>query len=417
MVGRDPLVADRREMGRVARVIAADHYHQIERLGDQLEHGILPFLGGRANRVEGTEMLAEGLGAPAPRHALPHLAGDRERFSREHRGLIGDADALEIAVRIEVRGHLALELLKKLLPRAPSLDVLAYDTGLVHVPHDEILATGILVHLARRGLRLLVVVLAVDQGGETVARVYLDALPDVQNRSARRVDEHAADGAQPLEIPHRHAERGKNHDVVRAHSTEVEVAIPTFGPVQEREADRGELLIDVRVVDDLANQERALVGELGPRFVRILDRAVHAVTESELTREPECQVADLERVSRLANEIDDPAVIIGGERAFDRALEAEALTEIGLLHGLNLTGHRVRRGPRRVRAAPASHRGTWPVRLAGCRRESRAPFRAAAERTSAPTCCWALSSHRGRPARRCLPVAHLICQARALFRR
>src|SRR2546422_10342970 len=118
-------------------------------------------------------------------------------------------------------------------------------------------------------------------------------------------------------------------------------------------------MIDVRVVNDLADQEVALVGELGARFVRVLDCAVHAVTESELAGEPERQVAHLERVSRLANEIDDTAVVIGGECALDRAFEAESFAEIGLFHGLNLTRHRARRGSRRAHAAPASHPGTW----------------------------------------------------------
>src|SRR5882762_435385 len=412
MVRRDLLAADGREMRGVARVVAADHHHQIERLGDQLEHGILPFLRSRADRVERAEMFAESLGAPAPRHALPHLTGDGERFAREHRGLIGDADALQVAVGIEARRHLAFELLQKLLPRPPSLDVLADDPCLIHIPHHEVIAAGIFVDLAGRGLRFFVVVLAVDQGGEAVARVHLDALPDVQDRSARRVDEHAADRAQALEVPHRHAKRRENHDVAGAHGAEVELTIPPFRPVQEFDAHRGEVLVDARVVDDLADQERALAGKLGARFVRILDRAVHAVTEAELAGEPECHVADLQRVSRLADEIDDTAVIIGRKRAFDRAFEAEAFAEVGLFHGLNLTGHRARRGSRRARAAPASHHGRWPVRPAVYRHGSPAPSRAATGRKNAPTCCWASSSPRGHREPRHPRAAHLICRAR-----
>src|SRR5436309_6686868 len=349
-------------------------------------------------------MLAERLSAPAPSHALPHLAGDGEGLSREHRGLICNAHALQVAVGIEIGRHLALELLEKLLPRPPSLDVLADDLGLVHIPHDEVFAARVFVHLARGGLRLFVVVLAVDQSGEAVARVHLDALPDVQHRTTRRIDEHASDRPQPLEVPHRDAECREDYDVAGVHRAEVELAIPPFWPVQELDAHRGELLIDVRVVNDLADQEGALVGELGARFVRVLDCAVHAVTESELAGEPERQVADLERVSRLANEIDDAAVVIGGECALDRAFEAESFAEIGLFHGLNLTGHRARRGSRRAHAAPASHRGTWRVRLAAYRRGSPAPSPASTARTNGATCCWALSSPRGRPGLRCLPV-------------
>src|SRR6266545_5369984 len=425
VVGGDLLVADGREMGRVARVVAADHDHQIERLGDQLEHGILPFLRRRTDRVESTEMLAEGFGAPAPRHALSHLTGDGERFSREHRGLIGHTYTPQVVVRIEPRRHLACELLEKTLPRSPSFDVFADDPRFIHVADDEVFAPGIFIHLTRRGLRLFVVVLTVDQRGEAISRVHLDALPDVQYRSARRVDEHAANGAQPLEVSYGHAECGQDADVAGGHGAEVELTVPPFGPVQKVDAHGGKLLIDVWVVDDLADQKRPLVGKLRARFVRVLDRAVHAVTEAKLAGEPECQVADLEPVSRLANALDHAAVVVGCERPFDDALEPESLAEISLFHGLNLTGHRARRGSRRARAALASHRGTWPVRHAAHRRPRRpprrpgspAPFHAPTGRTNAPTCCSASSFPRDRRAQRCPRVVHPTCLTRAWFRR
>src|SRR3989441_11593803 len=122
-------------------------------------------------------MRDERLATPAARHALPHLTGDSQRFSREHRGLICDTDPLQVAVGIEAWRHLAFELLQKLLPVPCSLDVVAYRAGLSHIADHEVLPARILVHLARRGLRLFVVILAVDQCGEAVARVHLDALP------------------------------------------------------------------------------------------------------------------------------------------------------------------------------------------------------------------------------------------------
>src|SRR5437879_6964454 len=188
------------------------------------------------------------------------------------------------SIRIKARGHFAIELLEKLLSRPPSLDVLAHDAGLTHVAHHEIFATGILVDLARGGFCLLVVILAVNQRGESVARVRLDAFPDVEHRPARRIHQHARDRAQSLEVPDRHAERRQDHYVVCADRAEVELTIPPVRPVQELHTHRGELLIDVGIMDDLADEKRALVRKLGACFIGVLNRAVQALTEAELAR-------------------------------------------------------------------------------------------------------------------------------------
>ncbi len=52
------LPAEIREVVRVARVVAADHHHEVERRGQQLQHCVLPLLGGGADGVEGAEVLA-----------------------------------------------------------------------------------------------------------------------------------------------------------------------------------------------------------------------------------------------------------------------------------------------------------------------------------------------------------------------
>jgi hypothetical protein len=65
--------------------------------------------------------------------------------------------------------------------RRALLDVVHHELRLVHVADDDVLAARVRVRLARRGARLLVEVLAVDQRREAVARVRLDALPHVQH--------------------------------------------------------------------------------------------------------------------------------------------------------------------------------------------------------------------------------------------
>jgi hypothetical protein len=95
-------------------------------------------------------------------------------------------------------------------------DVVAHELGLGHVAHHEVVAVRVLLHLAGGGARLLVVVLAVDERGEAVARVGLDALPHVEHRAARGVDHHAAEGAQGVEVVDGHAERRQDHHVLGA---------------------------------------------------------------------------------------------------------------------------------------------------------------------------------------------------------
>src|SRR3989442_1539234 len=342
--GGDLLLADGGEVRGVARVVAADHHHQIGPAPDELEHRVLALLGGRADRVEVTEVLRQRGLAVALRHALAQLGGDRERFAGQHGGLIRDAHAHEIALRVEPWRHLLPKEPQQPLPatvresfRAPrSLDVVAHLPRLGHVPDHEVLPARVLGHLARSRLGLLMVGLAVDHGREAVPRVGIDPLPDVQHRAAGRVHEDAADRAQPLEVLHRYPERGEDHHVLRGHGPEVELP---FGPAQQNlHAHRGELGVHVGVVDDLANEEHALRGKLGAGLVRVLDRAVDPVAEAEFAGELEREVAHHELVPRAANGIDHATVVVGGERALDRALQPEALAEVGLLHGAQSNG-------------------------------------------------------------------------------
>src|SRR6266571_2135413 len=169
--------------------------------------------------------------------------------------------------------------------------------------------------------------------------------------------------------------------------TEIELAPPVVGPVQRLHPHGAELVVDVWVVDDLADEENAAVGELGARLVGVFHGAVHAVAEPELPRQPEREIADGERVAGSPHGVHDPAVVIAGEGALDGALQPEALAEVGLLHGVNLTGRRPRRGRRRAPAGRSSHRETSPASPPALRRRWCARGRAPGARTTGPTCC------------------------------
>ena len=71
------------------------------------------------------------------------------------------------------------------------------------------------------------------------------------------------------------------------------------------------------------------IGKLPPRLIGVLDRALDAVAEAELLREPDGDVLDRERVVVLAQRVDDAPVVVGGQVALDVRLEAEAFAEIG----------------------------------------------------------------------------------------
>src|SRR5207248_10205327 len=103
----------------------------------------------------------------------------------------------------------------------------------------------------------------------------------------------------------------------------------------------------------------AEAGEIAARLAGVLDRTVHVVAEAEFARELERQIAQREGVPLGADPVHGAAVVVGRQRAFDVALEAEAAPEIGLLHGVNLAGRPSRCARRPSRAARPSRRGTW----------------------------------------------------------
>ena len=112
------------------------------------------------------------------------------------------------------------------------------------------------------------------------SRVALDVLPDVQHRAAGRVDQRAAALDERLQQFDGDAERRQDDDVVRRQRVE-----RFAGIAEEADALRAQLIVDVRVVDDLAGQEDGAIGKARPRLVGVVDGAIDAVAEAELARE------------------------------------------------------------------------------------------------------------------------------------
>src|SRR6185312_2210593 len=84
------------------------------------------------------------------------------------------------------------------------------------------MAALVLLRLRRCRTRLFMVVLAVDERSEPIARVALDSFPDVEHRPAGRVDHDAADLTQNLEIADSDSERRQDDDVFCLDTAEVD---------------------------------------------------------------------------------------------------------------------------------------------------------------------------------------------------
>src|SRR5215217_3807446 len=332
--GNAVLVDECRKVTRVARVVSAYHDHQIERLLQQSQYGILPFLSRRADRIERTEVLLQRIGSVAPGHALLHLFRNGERLPGQHRGLIGHSDAAEITLKIEPGRNTAGKVCPQGLDVAATFDEVADHPRFVHVEYHEIASLRVLHDLACRGLGLLVVVLSVDEGGVAVAGIALDPFPDVQHRSTGGVDQHTANAAKPLEVTNGDTEGGHDHHVVRGDFGEVEPALLFLG--EEGNAHGPELLDDMGIVNDFPDQKEPAVGKLGPAFVGVLHGAIHTVAKPELPGQPESEMSRGKGVIVVLERLDHGTVVVRRQPPGDLALEAEPFAEVGLLHAVNV---------------------------------------------------------------------------------
>ena len=137
-----------------------------------------------------------------------------------------------------------------------------------------------------------------------------------------------------LQLCDGHPECRQNHDVVGPE------AIDRSGIVaQKTDAHRSQLFVDVRVVDDFAGQMDGAIRKPLARLVRIVDRAVDAVAEAELTGEMDRQPPGAKREVVRLDAIDDYAVVVLGQHAGDGILQVETFAE-------DEGWHRQRRGSR-----------------------------------------------------------------------
>jgi hypothetical protein len=323
VIARQPGPADPRQVLGVAAVVAADDEHQVEvLLVEQLHDGILSILRRAADRVERPEMIGERLVAIPVPHRPPEELLDLERFRHQHGGLVRETDADQVPRRIEARGHRVPEPLQQRVASGSGANERTDLARLVAVQDDEILSARKGEGLRGRGVRLFVVHLAVNDGGEAVPRVPGDVLPDVEHRAARRVDGHASLGGQLLRLVDGEPECRDDDDVAWAER------VPALSGIRQ-EADPGgaQLVVDVRVVNDLARQEHVAVGKPVARLVGVVHRSVDAVAEAELLGQMHGETPGRVDEVRLPDALDEGAVVILGQRTRDGVPEIEALAK------------------------------------------------------------------------------------------
>ncbi len=96
---------------------------------------------------------------------------------------------------------------------------------------------------------------------------------------------------------------------------------------EESNPHRAKLLVDVRVVDDFAGEVDRTLRKPLAGLVRVVHRAIHAVTEAEFAREVDREPAGaIDEIVGL-DAIDDGAVIVVREHAGDGMLQIEAFAE------------------------------------------------------------------------------------------
>jgi len=147
-----------------------------------------------------------------------------------------------------------------------------------HAPRGG--ARRVLSGAGRGRAGLLVRVLAVDEGREACGGEAIDVLPDVEDRPARGVHQDTAARPETGQLFHRHAERREDDDVQGTDRLQ-----PRAAPVrlpQEPDPHLFQAGVDVRVVNDLADQVDRAIGKFSARLVGVFDGAVDPVAKTKL---------------------------------------------------------------------------------------------------------------------------------------
>jgi len=304
------------QVGGVGGIVAADDQQQIHRLAQQLLQGVLAFLGCSADGVKEPEMAVHLRGPEALDDGVFNAALDFLGFAPEHGGLIGHADGGEVAVGVKTRRIGALELLQKLLLASAVADVIADVIGFPQIIYDKIVARPVRGGLGSRGLGFLVFGLAVDDAGDALLGVLTHALPHAHDVAAGGIDQIAALGGQfcpGFDL----GAKGRDDD----HIACVQLRHFILGRLggDDVNAHVADLVIDLRVVDDLAQE----INRFGWRKdfaggVSQVDGALDAVAKPEFLGQFDRQQAvGREDMALGADAVDQVAAVMREDLGLD----------------------------------------------------------------------------------------------------
>ena len=212
-------------------------------------------------------------------------------------------------IRIEALGIRAFEFFQKFLLVAALEDVMADVIRFGQVEDDEIMSAAIGAGLGAGGLGFLVPRLAVDDAGDAFLGILPDAFPDAHHVAAGGVHEHAALFFESFARADLGAKRGNHHDIAGIQARHF--LLGRLGR-DDLDAHVADLIVDLRVVDDFAEQINGLVrGEIFPRGIGEVDRALDAVAETEFLRELDGEAVGGEHAAVGADAFDEFAAVVG----------------------------------------------------------------------------------------------------------
>ncbi len=271
------LFCDFDEVGGIGAVVAADDEHEVHGVVEHVEERVLAFLSGSADGVEDEEIVS---GAVAGFDGGAETALDFLGFAFEHGGLVGDPDAEEVGIGVEAVADASGEACEEGVAVAEASDVLGDGVAVVEGEDDEVVAAAGVAEGARGGgAGFLVGGFAVDDGREVAFGVVADPAPDGHDIAAGGVDGGAAAFCDLLHDGGFSAEGWDDDDIVWVEGFEFVVGWPAG---EEADVHFAELAIDLRVVDDFAEEEEIAAGEDLACGVGEVDGAFDAVAEAEL---------------------------------------------------------------------------------------------------------------------------------------
>src|SRR3712207_2574595 len=199
---------------------------------------------------------------------LPQFLAYRHRFAHEHRRLVGDAYALQVGLRVEAGAHPVAEFGAKLLGVGAAQDEVHHIVGLFEVADDEIPAVAA-IHgrLGSCGLRLLVIVLAVDDAREVALGVLNNALPHREDRDAGSVHHDALPRPELPDPLYRGAEGREEHHVFGGQAVESLFWGTVEAPGEELYPHLAQAIVHGGVVDHIPSYVDAPVREIGRAHV------------------------------------------------------------------------------------------------------------------------------------------------------